>query len=117
MGTQPYLCPVCKGKTNVKKGFYSDEPERTKCRACVNGVVYGVTNDYYWSTIPLTTPYAQSPSNLSQCSACGAWYSGTHQCMGKYWTTPTYPTGSNPPSVSEVERVFGSEYLHPGMNK
>jgi hypothetical protein len=47
---KPYKCPICEGTTNVPKGFYADEPKRTKCRACVQGVVYGA------ESVPVTVP-------------------------------------------------------------
>lgn len=78
------LCPVCNGRTCVKKGFYPDEPERIKCKACVNGVIYDFTGQTYtFPTYP--TPGTTNPnglSNLVQCNNCKTWYSpgSGHSC-------------------------------------
>lgn len=42
---KPYKCPICDGTTNVAKGFYTDDPKRTNCRACIQGVVYAPTKE------------------------------------------------------------------------
>lgn len=54
---KPYKCPICEGTTNVAKGFYVDEPKRTKCRACIQGVVYG--SDSEPVTVPVPYPVPQ----------------------------------------------------------
>ena len=127
MGTRPYACPVCKGKLVVKKGFYPDEPERTKCKACLNGIVFGTVNEYI--PIPPTQPnYWQPFGNMSQCPVCSSWYTGVHNCLGKVYSTPgapvpgytnpqygytAPPTASNPLTIAEVEEWLGPDYLHP----
>ncbi len=85
MGTRPYSCPVCKGKTIVKKGFYPDEPERIKCKACYNGIVFGMSDEYtsipFDSSRPYDPNYYQFQTNsLTQCASCRVWYSGAHFC-------------------------------------
>jgi len=118
LGTKPYLCPVCKGTTVVGEGFYSDEPKRTKCKACVNGIIFGASDELTWTTIPFTSYPSYQPANMFQCGVCGNWYSGTHNCMGKFTYGPGYvspqTTGSNPPTIPEVAQWLGGDYLNPG---
>jgi hypothetical protein len=56
MATRPYKCPICEGTTQVEKGFYPDDPTRTRCRACLQGVVYGQEADTPIFTAPEPYP-------------------------------------------------------------
>ncbi|SRR5258706_733907 len=113
MGTKPYLCPVCKGKTVVKKGFYPDEPDRTDCKACFNGIIYGASDDYTWTyTNPNYYQYPY-PTYYYTCPLCGGVYTGTHTCNAPGYTSPPNTSGSNPPTIPEVAKWLGGDYLHP----
>lgn len=82
----PYLCPVCKGKKKVRKGFYPDKPESTQCETCWGqGIVWDNSNITYYTPLPQqpVEPNYWQGYTIIQCPNCQQWHTlgDGHSCI------------------------------------